>query len=66
MRSFDYALIQQVSISFDTSNHSHVLFYLIRNYNAMTSEIWTKDNMWQKILGEILKSFCYCRDLQTS
>ena len=55
-RSFDYTLTQQVSISFDTKNHRYVLFYSIRNYNAKTSEIWTKV-MWQKILGEMLTRF---------
>ena len=30
----------------------------------MTSEIQTKDNLWRKILGEILKGFfCPYRDL---
>ena len=29
--------------------------YSIRNCNAMTSEIRTKDNLQRKILGEILK-----------
>ena len=46
---YQLLLIQQITVTF--------FFYSIRNYNAMTSEIWTKDNMWQKILGEILKRF---------
>ena len=29
--------------------------YSVRNYNAMISDIGTKDNLWEKILGEILK-----------
>ena len=52
MRSFNYALlfvlIQQNTVTFFS--------YSIRNYNAMTSEIWTKDNV-TKMLGEILKGF---------
>ena len=44
-------MAQQVSICFDTVNHSH------DTTNAMTSEIWMKDNLWRKILGEILKEF---------
>ena len=63
MRSLNYALlsvlIQQNTVMFFS--------YSIRNYNAMTSEIWTKDNLWRKILGEILKGlFCYCQDLKMS
>ena len=53
MRSFNYALlfvlIQQNTVT--------VFSYSIRDYNATTSEIRTKDNMWRKILGEILKGF---------
>ena len=53
MRSFNYAwlfvLIQQNTVT--------VFFYSTRNYNAMTSEIQTKDNPWPKILGEILNGF---------
>ena len=53
MRSFNYALlfvlIQQITVTF--------ISYSIRNYNAMTLEIWTKDNLWRKILGKILKGF---------
>ena len=41
--------------------------YSIRNYNAMTSKIRKKDNLWRKSLGEILKGFlCYCWDLNMS
>ena len=50
MRSFNYALlfalIQQVTIT--------SISYSIRNYNAMTLQIRTKDNLRQKILGKIL------------
>ena len=46
---YQFLLIQQITVTFFP--------YSIRNYNAMTSEIWTKDNMWQKILGEILKRY---------
>ena len=53
MRSFNYALlfvlIQQNTVT--------VFSYSIRDYNATISEIRTKDNMWRKILGEILKGF---------
>ena len=53
MTGFNYALlfvaIQQIKVTFFS--------YSIKNYSAMTSEIWTKDNMWWKILGEILKGF---------
>ena len=50
-------------ICFDTTKHSHVLSYAIRNYNPMTSKIRTKDNLWQKILGEILKGFFVTVDI---
>ena len=53
MKSFNYALlfvlIQQSTVTFFS--------YLIRNYNAVTSEIKAKDNLWRKVLGEILKGF---------
>ena len=53
LRSLNFALlfvlIQQNTATFFS--------YSIRNYNAMTSKIWTKDNLWQKILVEILKRF---------
>ena len=63
LRSFNYALlsvlIQQNAVTFFS--------YSIRNYNAMTSEIRTKDIMRRKILGEIFKGFfCYCRDSNMS
>ena len=29
--------------------------YSVRDYNAISLEIWVKDTMWKKILGEILK-----------
>ena len=33
----------------------------------MTSEIRTKDHLWRKVSGEILKGyFCYCWDLKMS
>ena len=56
------------TICFDTTKRSHAFFsYSIRNYNAMTSEIRTKDIMRRKILGEIFKGFfCYCRDSNMS
>ena len=44
-----FVLIQQNTVMFFS--------YSIRNYNARTLEIWTKDNMWRKIFGEILKGF---------
>ena len=34
-------------ICLDTTKHSHV-FFLIGNYNAMTSEVRAKDNLRQK------------------
>ena len=50
MRSFNYALlvalIQHITVTF--------ISYSIRNYNAMTLQIRTRDNLWQKILGKIL------------
>ena len=46
---YQFLLIQQITVTF--------FFYSIRNYNAVISEIWMKDNMRQKILGEILKRF---------
>ena len=50
MRSFNYALlfvlIQQNTVTFFS--------YSIRKYNAMTSEVRTKDNLWREIFGEIL------------
>ena len=50
--------IDTTSINFFWYNKSATFFsYSIRNYNAMISEIWTKDNMWQKVLGEVLKRF---------
>ena len=39
------------------SNTIMFFCYSVRNYNGMTSEIWTEDNLWWKILGEILKGF---------
>ena len=51
LRSFNYALlfvlIQQNTVTF--------FLYSIRNCNAMTSVIPTKDNLWRKMLGKILK-----------
>ena len=53
LRSFNYALlfvlIQQNTVTFFS--------YSIRNYNANTLLIWTKDSLWRKILVEILKGF---------
>ena len=46
---FYYVFIQQNTVTFFS--------YSVRNYNAMTSEIRTKDNLWRKILEEILKGF---------
>ena len=63
MRSFNYTLLfvlikQNTTIFFS---------YSTRNYNARTSEIRSKDNLWRKMLGVILKGFfCYCRDLKMS
>ena len=62
MISFNYALllilIQQITVTFFS--------YSIRDYNAMTSEIRTKDDLRRKILGEIERVFCYCRSLKIS
>ena len=44
-----FFLIQQNTVIFFS--------YSIKNYNAMTSEIRTKNNLWRNILGEILKEF---------
>ena len=53
MRSFNNSLlillIQRITVTF--------ISYSTRNYNAMTSKIRTKDNLWQKVLGKILKGF---------
>ena len=53
LQSFNYALlfalIQQNTVTFFS--------YSIRKYNSMISEIRTKDNLWRKLLGEILKGF---------
>ena len=50
-------------ICFDLTNHGKFFCYSIRNYNAMTSKIQIKDNLWQKILGEILKAFFVTVDI---
>ena len=42
-------LTQQITVTFFS--------YSIRNYNAMTLEIWTNDDLRQNIFGEILKGF---------
>ena len=51
LRSFNYALlflvIQQNTVRFFS--------FSIRNYNAMASEIQTKDNLRRKMFGEILE-----------
>ena len=57
MRSLDYALIQQVSISFDTTNHNHVLFLFSYQLQCNDFRNLSEDNMWHRILGEILKRF---------
>ena len=44
-----YVLIQQNTVTCFSDS--------IRNHNAMTSEIRAKDNLWRKLLGEILKGF---------
>ena len=44
-----YLLIQQNTVTFFSDS--------IKNYNAMTLEFQTKDNLWRTILGEILKEF---------
>ena len=44
-----FVLIQQITVTFFS--------YSIRNYNALTSEIQTKDNLGRNFLGEILKGF---------
>ena len=45
--NYQFLLIQQITVTFFS--------YSVRDYNAISLEIWVKDNMWQKILGEILK-----------
>ena len=52
MRNFNYALFV-----FIQQNTDKFFSYSVRKYNAMTSEIRAKDNLWRKILGEILKEF---------
>ena len=42
-----YLLIQQNTVTFFSDS--------IKNYNAMTLEFQTKDNLWRTILGEVLK-----------
>ena len=53
LRRFNFAL------SFVFIGHITGTFisYSITNYNAMTSEFQAKDNLWQKILGIILKGY---------
>ena len=49
-----FVLIQQITVT--------LFSYSIRSYNAMNSEIQTKDNMW-RIFERV---FCYCQDLKMS
>ena len=49
MKFLLFILIQQITATF--------ISYLINNYNALTSEIQTKENLWRNILGKILKGF---------
>ena len=49
MKFLLFILIQQITATF--------ISYLIKNYNALTSEIQTKENLWRNILGKILKRF---------
>ena len=55
LRIFNYALlfvlIQQITVTFFS--------YSMRNYNAMTLEIQTKDNLWRGF-------FFHCRELKMS
>ena len=50
-RSFNssllFVLIKQITIMFFS--------YTTKSYNIMASEIRTKDNLWRKVLGKILK-----------
>ena len=56
MRCFNYALIQQVSICFDTTNRSPFFSYSVRNYTAITSERYSVMKR-ERLSGEILKGF---------
>ena len=50
-RSFNssllFVLIKQITVMFFP--------YTTKSYNIMASEIRTKDNLWRKVLGKILK-----------
>ena len=50
-RSFNssllFVLIKQITVMFFS--------YTTKSYNIMASEIRTKDNLWRKVLGKILK-----------
>ena len=58
-RSFNSALslvlIQQIIVTFFS--------YAIRNYNAMTSKIWKKGNLWRKIFLLEIPLFHFWEDI---